>query len=412
MAGRIFLSKPRDRSASSDGLEPVIVVLTDGSIRLFSHDDQPLSAHTVLSEFPNMNLASLDGPVSPSAPLLPGETYFLTPRRASAREQASSIRFTTPSPASAFRAPATLPLRSPRALAVLEEELSPEEEEPAEADACSSSATGGGATSRAPHAPSSAAVAEAASLKGKVLAVLSRFNPRHLRRAASASSSKDAMTAAPPPGSVEFARRDADLPPVSAVAARHAFSRAGAMCGDDAESAQGWVDVEGPVLMMTDTRIRHRVPPGSRSCTAMGQQGAFAQQEQNGVSGITSASPISMEQGAWESARHPTWAGPVIVSQQTSFSTEPAGGVNSFASQQLQRAPSLEAAQRAEHSYEHCEEWHSYSSGLAPGRRAWVRLSEDSVRGRSSSAAARNEYIMPPASERYLSGPPLLQAHM
>ncbi|CAI5484885.1 unnamed protein product [Closterium sp. Yama58-4] len=511
-----------------------------------------------------MSLASLDVPVSPSAPLLPGETYFLTPRRASAREQANSIRFTT-SPAastgaSAFRAPASLPLRSPRAvsdgniplmrgttaggwalrrdleasvanvsfnhsstlqtrstsitaaaaaavesipnlsqtagvwscassssaaespscasgstrsreetletcfgaqesfgsgrgssfddnddesdwsrrhhdgpsssfngrhgyytddwkapvlqksrtycgaqrgnsgddsmlhadevplrchvapspraapnailaeLAVLEEEIPLEMplEEPARDLNFSAAATSGAPGAPRARAPPPA-VAEAASLKGKVLAALARFTPRHLRRAASASSSgKEAMAATDAPlpgnegfiesmsvGSVGSARRNADLPPLAvaaaAAAAHRGFGRSGTTCGDDdAESAQGWVDMEGPMLMMTDTRIRHLAPPGSGSSSSgMGRQG---------------------------------------------------------------RAASLAAAQGGEHPLERCDEWHSYSSGLTPLQRAQVRLSEDSLRERSGSAAARNEYVMPPASERYLSGPPLLQA--
>ncbi|CAI5503575.1 unnamed protein product [Closterium sp. Naga37s-1] len=391
MAGRKSSSKPRVRIASFDGLEPVIVVLPDGSIRLFSHDNEPLSARTVLSEFPSMSLASLDSLVSPSAPLLPGETYFLTPRRVSAREEASLIRLATPPPAawagtSAFRAPASFPSRSPRALAVLEEELPldlPLEEPDALAEAgawCISPATAAatsGGTSRAPRAPPSA-VAEAASLKGKVLAAIARFNPRHLRRAASASSSgKEAMAAAPPPGSVKFARRQGDLaPPAMAVGARRGISHMGLMYGNDAESAQGWVDVEGPVLMMTDTRIRHRAPPGFRSSTGMGRQGGFAQQE---------------------------WHSEIT---ETQFSRGPAGRTNPSAPGELQRAPSLEAAQRGEHPFEHCDEWHSYASGLTRRQRAQVRLSEDSVRERRGNAAVRNEYAMLP-SERYLSGPPL-----
>ncbi|CAI5494516.1 unnamed protein product [Closterium sp. Naga37s-1] len=217
-------------------------------------------------------------------------------------------------------------------LAVLEEELPldlPLEgpDALAEADAwCSSPATAPATSdgaSRAPRAPPSA-VADAASLKGKVLAALARFNPRHLRRAASSSSSgKEAIPAAPPPGSAEFARRHGNQPPVAmAPAAHRGFSRAVTMCGDDAESEQGWVDVEDPVLMMTDTRIRHRAPPGSRSSTVMmGRQGGFAQQE-----------------------RHSEITG-------THFSRGAAGVINPSAPVQLQRAPSLEAAQRGSRNH-------------------------------------------------------------
>ncbi|CAI7820643.1 unnamed protein product [Closterium sp. NIES-54] len=271
-------------------------------------------------------------------------------------------------------------------LAVLEEELPldlPLEEPDALAEAsawCSSSATGpatSGGESRAPRAPPPA-VPDAASLKGKVLAAIARFNPRHLRRAVSTSSSgKEAMAAAPPPGSVKFARRQRDLPPPAmGVGARRGISHMGVMYDDDAESSHGWVDVEGPELMMTDTCIRHRAPPGFRSSTGMGRQGGFAQQD-----------------------RHSEITG-------TQFSTGHAGGINPSALRELQRAPSLEAAQRGERPFERCDEWHSYASGLTPRQRAQVRLSEDSMRDRRGNAAVRNEYAMLP-SERYLSGPPL-----
>ncbi|GJP46396.1 hypothetical protein CLOM_g5689 [Closterium sp. NIES-68] len=85
MAVRRFSSKPRVSVTDSDERESVIIMLPDGSIRLFDKSPdalEQLTAQTVLSEYPNMNLSSLEALVAPNASLAPGETYFLTPKRA------------------------------------------------------------------------------------------------------------------------------------------------------------------------------------------------------------------------------------------------------------------------------------------------------------------------------------------
>ncbi|GJP29401.1 hypothetical protein CLOM_g16669 [Closterium sp. NIES-68] len=673
MPARRFSSKPRVRVASSDGLEPVIVVLPDGSIRLFSQDDQPLAAQTVLSEFPSMSLASLDCLVSPSASLVPGETYFLAPRRASAREEAALIRLATPaSPAawpgaSAFRAPASLPPRSPPAVsdgeipltqgdaaggwayrhnidasvanmtfpttaatttttiessqaswsiasssaaespscaggsssqsgeetletcfaaqgsfgsgrgssfgsgraggggggddeepfdsesewsrrdrldatsgdgrcaemmgdalpadsearvlfksrtyngtgrssgdyaklglqavegpsrshvapsppatanAILAELAALEEQHPAEDDACYSNPATATTATTSPGPPP--APAETASLKARVLAALARFNLRNLRRAASSSTSSSsgskramaaAAAAAPPTGGRgegAVARRglishDADHPAAAAFVSSRAVPL---MCGD-AESAEGWADVDGLVLMMTDTRIRHRAPPGRRTA-GVGRQGGFAQQER-GAGGSAweqgawergAREQASWEQGAaweqgasweqggasWEPPPQITWGEPG-TSQLASFFTRPGQvGINSSASRQLQRTPSLTAEYGRCNGLmideccccpcgpcgpceeglqvECCDGWQSLSDLLVPEtvtrRGVQVRLSESALRQPSSYAVERNaagsnevgsnEYSMPPSSQRFLSGPLLLQA--
>ncbi|CAI7772160.1 unnamed protein product [Closterium sp. NIES-53] len=84
MAAR-FSSKPRVSLTDSVEQESVIVMLLDGSIRLFdksADSSEQLTAQTVLSEYPHMNLSLLEALVAPPTPLVPGETYFLTPKRA------------------------------------------------------------------------------------------------------------------------------------------------------------------------------------------------------------------------------------------------------------------------------------------------------------------------------------------
>ncbi|GJP46393.1 hypothetical protein CLOM_g5686 [Closterium sp. NIES-68] len=112
IAARQSSIKPRAGGATTDSVETtetVIVILPDGSIRLFADDSssqtgEKLSAQIVLSEYPDMHL-TVTSPrdefrevvslLSPTSPLVPGEIYCLTPKRHAA-PPAISPPFTPP----------------------------------------------------------------------------------------------------------------------------------------------------------------------------------------------------------------------------------------------------------------------------------------------------------------------------
>ncbi|CAI6000761.1 unnamed protein product [Closterium sp. NIES-64] len=189
-------------------------MLLDGSIRLFDKpadsSEQP-TAQTVLSEYPHMNLSSLEALVAPNTPLVPGETYFLTPKRAP----------------SAARPPLTPPSRDD-----------------------DYSADSARATSSVPsRAPPLSSQSEGSSLKAKVLATLAHFKPRSLRRLTSPGK-KAAFPATQSSCGPSLDRDD--------VTAEIGFC--------ESESAQDWADLDSKLYMMTDTRIGHRQSRNAINC--------------------------------------------------------------------------------------------------------------------------------------------------